>query len=58
VKAEPSLGLSTKKGDPSVQRKYGETEPQSHLAEQVAAANAHGRHASCCAGDRARRERG
>jgi hypothetical protein len=26
--------------------------------EQVAAANAHGRHASCCAGDRARRGRG
>jgi hypothetical protein len=58
VEAEPSLGLSTKKGGPSVRRKYGETDPKSHLAEQVAAANAHGRHASCCAGDHARRGRG
>jgi hypothetical protein len=58
VKAEPSLGLSTKNGGPSVRRKYGETDPKAHLAEQVAAANAHGRHASCCAGDRARRWRG
>jgi hypothetical protein len=43
LKAEPSLGLSVKKGDPSVQRKHGETDPKAHLAEQVAGANAHGR---------------
>jgi hypothetical protein len=43
VKAEPSLRLSTKKGGLSVQRKYGETDPKAHLAEQVARANADGR---------------
>jgi hypothetical protein len=43
VKAEPSLGLSVKKGRSSVRRNDGETDPQAHLAEQVAGANAHGR---------------
>jgi hypothetical protein len=58
AKAEPRLGLSTKKEGLSVQRKYGETDPKSHLAEQVAAANGYGCHASCCAGDHASRSRG